>query len=43
MWIYKNSKDLLDTSSFKSHYVCNSLKTFDFLKTVIFPFVRVRK
>ena len=30
MWILKNSKDLLETLSSRSQYVCNSIKTFDF-------------
>ena len=30
LWILKNSKDLLETLSSRSQYVCNSIKTFDF-------------
>jgi hypothetical protein len=30
MWIFKNSKNLLETLSSRSQYVCNSIKTFDF-------------
>ena len=30
MWILKHSKDLLETLSSRSQYVCNSIKTFDF-------------
>jgi len=30
MWILKNSKDLLETLSSRSQYVCNNIKTFDF-------------
>ena len=30
MWILKNSKDLLEILSSRSHYVCNSIKAFDF-------------
>ena len=30
MWILTNPKDLLETLSFRSQYVCNSIKTFDF-------------
>ena len=30
MWILKKSKDLLETLSSRSQYVCSKIKTFDF-------------
>ena len=30
MWILKISKDLLETLSSRSQYICNSIKIFDF-------------
>ena len=30
MWFLKNSKDLLEDIQSRSHFFCNSIKTFDF-------------
>jgi len=37
MWILKNSKDLLETLSSRSQYVCNSNKTIDFSTYTTIP------
>jgi hypothetical protein len=36
MWILKHSKDLLETLSSRSQYVCNSIKTLDHLYDLVF-------
>ena len=35
MWILKNSKDLLETLSSRSQYVCNSIKTLIYQKIIM--------
>jgi hypothetical protein len=42
MWILKNSKDLLETLSSRSQYICNSIKTFDFSTTIPHTLLKFR-